>query len=131
MPGLVEQVDQTSSVGSAASSTARASTKIFEYLAARWELAVSRVIKKVEAPDCAGALALEGYIRLRKQCQYLLPLFGAAMVSAPESDGSAAPPLLAPPRVVDPVVVPFCVFLPELAPGLMVPSLDAPGADWF
>ena len=40
-------------------------------------------IKK--APDCAGALALEGYIRLRKKYQYLLPLFGAAMVSAPES----------------------------------------------
>ena len=52
------------------------------------------------------------------------------MLSAPEpSDGFAAPPLL---RVLDPVVMPFscCVFLPEVAPGLTVPSLDAPGAVW-
>ena len=54
------------------------------------------------------------------------------MLSAPEpagpwSDGVAAPPLL---RVLDPVVMPFscCFFLPEVAPGLTVPSLDAPGA---
>jgi hypothetical protein len=58
------------------------------------------------------------------------------MVSPPEpalsfSNESAAPPLLAPLRVVDPVVVPFCVFLPEVAPGLTVPSLDAPGAGWL
>ena len=48
------------------------------------------------------------------------------------SDGFIAPPfaLL---RVLDPVVMPFscCVFLPEVAPGLTVPSLDAPGAAWF
>jgi hypothetical protein len=50
------------------------------------------------------------------------------MVPAPEpasswSDGFAAPPLLAPLRVLDPVVVPFscCVFLPDVAPGLTVP----------
>jgi hypothetical protein len=66
------------------------------------------------------------------------------MVPAPEpasswSDGFAAPPLLAPLRVLDPVVIPFscCVFLPDVAPGLTVPSLDdapgldAPGAGWF
>jgi hypothetical protein len=58
------------------------------------------------------------------------------MVPAPEpapswSDGFAAPPLLAPLRVPDPVV-PFscCAFLPEVAPGLTVPWLDAPGAVW-
>ena len=53
----------------------------FSHMSHRREFA-SR--KKVKAPDCAGALALEGYIRLRKQCQYLLPPFGAAMVSPPE-----------------------------------------------
>jgi hypothetical protein len=54
------------------------------------------------------------------------------------SDGFAAPPLLAPLRVLDPVVMPFscCVFLPRAAPGVTVPSvdapgLDAPGAGWF
>ena len=60
------------------------------------------------------------------------------MLLAPEpalscSDGIAGPALLAPLRVVDPVVMPFscCVFLPEVAPGLTVPSLDAPGAVWL
>jgi hypothetical protein len=50
------------------------------------------------------------------------------MVPAPEpasssSEGFAMPPLLAPLRVLDPVVVPFscCVFLPDVAPGLTVP----------
>ena len=33
----------------------------------------THIQKKVKAPDCAGALVLEGYIRLRKQYQYLLP----------------------------------------------------------
>ena len=60
------------------------------------------------------------------------------MLSTPEpalagSDGFAAPPLLVPLRVLDPVVMPFscCVFLPEVAPGLTVPAPDAPGAVWF
>jgi len=60
------------------------------------------------------------------------------MVPAPEtasswSDGFAAPPFLAPLRVLDPVVMPFscCVFFPRVAPGVTVPSLDAPGAGWL
>jgi hypothetical protein len=59
------------------------------------------------------------------------------MVPAPEpasswSEGFAMPPLLAPLRVLDPVVVPFscCVFLLDVAPGLTVPPPDAPGAVW-
>ena len=96
--------------------------------------AYTLLLKK--APGRSGAFALEGTSVLRKKCQYLLPPFGAAMLLAPEpasSDGSAVPPLLDPLRVIDPEVMPFscCVFLPELAPGLTTPSLDAPGAVWF
>jgi hypothetical protein len=39
---------------------------------------------KSQAPDSSGAFALEGASAPRKECQYLLPLFGAAMLSAPE-----------------------------------------------
>ena len=59
------------------------------------------------------------------------------MLSAPEPalsgpDGAIVPLLLAPLRVVDPVVMPFscCDFLPDAVPGLTVPALDAPGAVW-
>ena len=59
------------------------------------------------------------------------------MLSAPEPalsglDGAIVPLLLAPLRVVEPVVIPFscCAFLAEAAPGLTVPALDAPGAAW-
>jgi hypothetical protein len=90
-----------------------------------------------KAPDCSGAL-LSKVHPPSKECQYLLPLFGAAMVPAPEpasswSDGFAPSPFLAPLRVLDPVVMPFScfVFLPEVAPGPTFPSLDAPGAGWL
>ena len=57
------------------------------------------------------------------------------MLSVPEPrlpDGLIVPLLLAPLRVLDPVVMPFscCVFLAEVAPGVTVPWLDAPGAVW-
>jgi len=37
---------------------------------------------KRKTPDCSGAFALEGTSVPRKEFQYLLPLFGAAMLSA-------------------------------------------------
>jgi hypothetical protein len=63
-----------------------------------------------------------------KECQSSLPFFGAAMLSVPDPvlflpDGFIVPLLLAPLRVLDPVIIPFscCVFLPDEAPGLTVP----------
>jgi len=63
-----------------------------------------------------------------QRCYYCLSLPEPALFGP---DGLIVPLLLAPPRVLDPVV-PFscCVFLPEVAPGLTVPWLDAPGAVW-
>jgi hypothetical protein len=43
----------------------------------------SRGIHKVR-PRSKPGLCYRGYIHPSKECQYLLPLFGAAMVSAPE-----------------------------------------------
>jgi hypothetical protein len=46
------------------------------------DLAACRLTEATaKTPDCSGAFALEGTFVPRKECQYLLPLFGAAMLS--------------------------------------------------
>src|SRR3981081_546016 len=89
-------------------------------------------ILKSKAPDCSGAFALEGTIRPSKKCQYLPPLFGPTPLSVSGStlpSGFTASPLLAPLRLLDPVVMPFScfVFLPELAPGTDVSFIGRAG----
>ena len=89
---------------------------------------ITRIPSKAKAPDCSGAFAVAGCVRRAKEPDYLLPLFGAAMLLAPEPalsgpDGLIVPFLFAPLRMLDPVVMLFscCVFLPDEAPGLTVP----------
>src|ERR1700722_9584635 len=89
-----------------------------------------------QKPRIAPGPLLSKIHPLDKEFHYLLPLFGAAMLSGstlPCPDGVAASPFFEPLRVPDPVVIPFScfVFLPEVAPGPTFPSLDAPGAGWL